>query len=116
MPEPSPVAAPLPRSVRWFAPWTWSRKTLWALIPVILAAYVLSQAPVKFFLVRTGMFLSVPLSMPIYEKVFAPVEWCAVRSPALRKVRDAETVMLRKCFGTYGKDGRLPPPARKRIP
>jgi hypothetical protein len=43
MPDTS-VAAPLPRSVRWFAPWTWSAGKLWLALVLISgpAAYSLS--------------------------------------------------------------------------
>jgi hypothetical protein len=57
MPEPPPVAAPLPRSVRWFAPWRWfpwiKPWQRWTIaVAIVLVGYVLSPVPTLWAIER----------------------------------------------------------------
>ncbi|MDZ4685145.1 MAG: hypothetical protein SH850_08645 [Planctomycetaceae bacterium] len=44
MPETPPVNDPLPRSVRWFAPWLWMSQRAWIITAVLLGLYVTPYA------------------------------------------------------------------------
>jgi hypothetical protein len=80
--EPIP---PLPRRLAWFAPWTWFARwrpwKRWMLfVGVALVGYVLSPVPV--YLLMHFVPPSWPISLRLFNIVYAPLGWlCDVYEP-----------------------------------
>uniref|UniRef100_A0A7C2K2S0 Uncharacterized protein n=1 Tax=Schlesneria paludicola TaxID=360056 RepID=A0A7C2K2S0_9PLAN len=78
-----PPTHPLPRRVAWFAPWTWRRRSWFALLPVLLlVAYPLSIGPAVLLLAHDW------LNFEVFRSAYYPLLWVSDHSDALGKVLD----------------------------
>jgi hypothetical protein len=110
MGETSSPAAPLPRTVRWFAPWTWSRRGRLTVIALLLVGYALAPPVFEYALRRPHR--ARPGDTPrrggptdkvvwqVYGITFWPLRWISRRSTTVRAIYAWERNGLIALFGS----------------
>ena len=100
MEESPPATAPLPRSVRWFAPWTWRKRWVAMIAAALLTFYVLAEAPLEFAIVRRYR-LKTERSMvhQMHRHAYYPMEELRDVFQPLDDFRTAQKKWLKDTFG-----------------
>ena len=97
----------LPKPLRWFAPWTWSRNIRLALVTLITLTpfvYVLAEAPVNYLLVRTRLSETYPKAWYIRNVIFLPLDLAIRVYSPLGDLYSFEFKMITATFGPARPD------------
>lgn len=86
---PPVTEAPLPRTVSWFAPWTWKRRYLVTGVLLLgLMAYPVSIGPVY------GLMLRGWLPASVFQLIYRPIIWLADQHPVIYDAIEDYTMMF----------------------
>ena len=85
---------PPPPQARWFAPWTWKRRTL--AISALLMGYMLSPAPVLWLAERFGQPNTLDL---LINTVYLPLSWLARQFGPINEFYELQRDLFCRVFG-----------------